>query len=307
MLGRLRMSVNQAIDNFIDFGNTVFGRPRLFHHRSSYFTPRAKYPAANVHRALQKIISDGTYRESGILTGSGWDLAGNKAIFQEDGGGIRTIVISCPFKGEVARAHIWKSYDHKQHTRIWEVASATSANPYYFDPIKIDGVEYLNGSLVANNPSYRALDEVLAIHGKIPVAFVNIGTGTTDGNDADFRSDTKWRDRHWRSRFQQPNRAFLGIVTEFDADSETERWLELARDKGLKEAYRLSAGKELQAIPYDYWQPAGTGKRTLQEITDITNEYLNTDGVRETISRIAREAVRIRRARARTEQWKDFI
>jgi hypothetical protein len=161
--------------------------------------------------------------------------------------------------------------------------------------------------LVATNPSSRALEEVLAIHRKIPVVFVNIGTGTHVDTDMIYRSYKEWRDRHWRDRFQHLNRSFQRSVTELYVDSETERWLEFVKDNGLEHAYRLSAGKNLQAIPFDHWKPAGTGKKTLQEITDITNKYLNTDKVRETINRIAREAVRIRRARARTERWKSFI
>ncbi|KAF5700326.1 guanine nucleotide-binding alpha-3 subunit [Fusarium globosum] len=301
MLGRLRMSVDQAIDNFINFGNTVFGRPRLFHTTSAYFPSRTKYPAANVRRAFQNI----TKAAACIWDNSAWDLIGDNSIFQENNGGIRTIVLSFHLKGSPKK--IWRSWDHKEETRIWEVASATSATPGYFDAIEIDGATYLDGSLVANNPSYRALEEVLTIHRKVPVLFINIGTGTQDGNDVTFRSDTKWRDLRWRDRLQRPNRLFEHTVTEFYADSETKQFLQLARDEGLEEVYRLSAREDLQAIPFDDWQPAVTGKKTVQEITNITNEYLDKDEVRKMIDRIAKEAVRIRRARARTEQWKRFI
>jgi patatin-like phospholipase/acyl hydrolase len=36
--------------------------------------------------------------------------------------------------------------------KIWEAARATSASPTYFNPIKVDGVELLDGGLGANNP-----------------------------------------------------------------------------------------------------------------------------------------------------------
>jgi hypothetical protein len=56
MLGRLRMSVDQAIDSFIDFGNAVFGHPRVFHVTSAYFPPRAKYSAVKAREAFKRVI-----------------------------------------------------------------------------------------------------------------------------------------------------------------------------------------------------------------------------------------------------------
>jgi hypothetical protein len=64
MLGRLRMSVDQAIDSFMDFGNRVFGQPRVFHEKSTLFLPRAKYSAAKAREAFKTIIENSTASDS---------------------------------------------------------------------------------------------------------------------------------------------------------------------------------------------------------------------------------------------------
>ncbi|EWZ52500.1 acyl transferase/acyl hydrolase/lysophospholipase [Fusarium oxysporum Fo47] len=311
MLGRVRMTVDRAIDNFIDFGNSVFGHLQLFHVTSAYFRPRAKYSAVKACEAFKKIVTSrfpSTLSEAlSLVSLCPW------ATFVMDGGCTKTMAISYRVDDNVEKAHIWRSYDYPdsntcldRSAEIWEVAMATSATPGYFSPIKINGATYIDGSLVANNPSYRALREVSSIHSKAPVVFVNIGTGRQVGTNVIFRSDAKWRDRPWSERLQHPNRLFQYTTTEFYAETETKEWLELAERMGLEKAYRLSVEGDLQTIPYDDWRPAGTGKKTLQKITDFTEEYLRKDEVRDIINSIAHEAVRIRRARAITGRWEAF-
>ncbi|KAF4946475.1 hypothetical protein FGADI_11113 [Fusarium gaditjirri] len=300
MLGRLRMSINEAIDSFIHFGNSVFGQAQLLHDG-----PRDKYSAVRAGDAFRSIISNRSFY-AGLD-----DMAINEG-FTEYRIGTRTMALSLPNEEGVQDAHVWRSYDNpygnqwrdrETHmAKIWEVAMATSATPGYFKPTEINGVTFLDGCLVANNPSYRALHDVLSIHGKAPVVFANIGTGS---EGVVHRIETKWRDLPWRDRlrFQQ------GSIMEYtiDTDSETRKWLDLSERMGLEKAYRLSVEGDLRTIPYDDWRPANTGRKTFQKITDLTEEYLSNDKVRDIISNIAHEAVRVRRARAITERWKDFI
>lgn len=168
-----------------------------------------------------------------------------------------SMAISYHLNNEGERAHIWRSYDNPytntawdRSARIWQVARATSATPGYFDAIEIAGATYLDGCLVANNPSYTALREVLDLHGKTSVVFVNIGTGSR--TEVNLRSDARWRDRSWRDRLQQGNRLFEHTITESHAYSETKQWLELSESMGIEKAYRLSGAEEnLQKISYD--------------------------------------------------------
>lgn len=63
---------------------------------------------------------------------------------------------------------------------IWKVARATSAAPTYFKPMKIDGLEYLDGGFGANNPCVEIYDEVRRMNNntdKCAKVVLSIGTG----------------------------------------------------------------------------------------------------------------------------------
>jgi hypothetical protein len=63
---------------------------------------------------------------------------------------------------------------------IWKVARATSAAPPYFKPMKIDGLEYLDGGFGANNPCVEIYDEVRRMNNnsdKCAKVVLSIGTG----------------------------------------------------------------------------------------------------------------------------------
>ncbi|KAK7598489.1 hypothetical protein V3481_000115 [Fusarium oxysporum f. sp. vasinfectum] len=86
--GRLRMSVDHAIDSFIFFSNSVFGHPRLFHVTSAYFHLRAKYSAVKAFEAFKSIITRKflhTLRDALSLKSTAL-----RATFADAGGGTRT-------------------------------------------------------------------------------------------------------------------------------------------------------------------------------------------------------------------------
>jgi Patatin-like phospholipase len=62
---------------------------------------------------------------------------------------------------------------------IWQVARATTAVPRLFPPMVLDDTVYLDGGMVANNPSHLALREVASFYkGKLDnICLVSIGSG----------------------------------------------------------------------------------------------------------------------------------
>jgi hypothetical protein len=52
----------------------------------------------------------------------------------------------------------------QKNERIYEVAHATSGAPYYFRSINISGLKYLDGGLIANNPTKYAWAEANSMH-----------------------------------------------------------------------------------------------------------------------------------------------
>jgi hypothetical protein len=236
-----------------------------------------------------------------------------------------SMAISWRVKDHLADIYIWRSYDSfipdhygnipiSHPATVWEVARAASASFPYFDAIEISGATFSAQERWAN-PSSMVLREVSSQHNKTPSVFVSLGTGL-DGQVETLQYHTN----HFRRSLNPFNRVSYQPARDFHSvewasevrttynltERQTEDWRELAKDMGLKCPYRLNAEGYLYKIPYDDWRPAATGMKTLQEITDITDEYLDKDIVRGIITSIAHEAVRIRRARAMTERWKVF-
>ena len=58
MLGRLRMSVSQALASYVNFGNEVFGKARLWHGTSPFWYPRPKYSRAKTETAIKALIAE---------------------------------------------------------------------------------------------------------------------------------------------------------------------------------------------------------------------------------------------------------
>ena len=63
MMGRLRMTVDEALQQYSCFGNAVFGHPRWMHERSKIYWPRSKYGSRRVKRAILEAIRSGLRRE----------------------------------------------------------------------------------------------------------------------------------------------------------------------------------------------------------------------------------------------------
>lgn len=99
------------------------------------------------------------------------------------------------------RPYIFRSYDHKLKTTsafhynpggadtnpMSVVGRATSAAPGYFNPFPIGNKTFLDGGLVANNPTHYAYHEVRLLQNNRPPMFVlSIGTGKK--NKRSFKS-----------------------------------------------------------------------------------------------------------------------
>lgn len=71
--------------------------------------------------------------------------------------------------------------------RVWEAARATSSAPTFFVPVNIGQKQYVDGAIIANNPSAVALAEASVLFPTLPIeVFVCIGTGRA-------------RDREWKA------------------------------------------------------------------------------------------------------------
>ncbi|KAJ3530581.1 hypothetical protein NM208_g9266 [Fusarium decemcellulare] len=211
MLGRLRMSVDEALDEYSEFGNAVFGKSRWFHERSLLWYPRAKFSCRKTREAFQGVVLRNLRRERGHASSNTAEIADaiNEPLkYREDR--TRTIAVSLALhkgggrRGRLASRYVWRSYDNNftpkvhdpkrwnacnmgpAHTAtIWEVARATTAAPVYFESIKIGSLKHLDGGMAANNPSLTALEEIYGQYKLPPALFVSLGTGLKPDNTQD--------------------------------------------------------------------------------------------------------------------------
>jgi hypothetical protein len=64
MLGRLRMTIAEAMSQYTWIGNHVFANPRWFHTRSLLWWPRPKYATAKMRQAVLEVIESGLRDQS---------------------------------------------------------------------------------------------------------------------------------------------------------------------------------------------------------------------------------------------------
>ncbi|EKJ69740.1 hypothetical protein FPSE_10056 [Fusarium pseudograminearum CS3096] len=283
MLGRLRFSVDEALDTYKSFGNAVFGKPRWFHVRSILWYPRTKFSCRKTREAFQDAIKKALKRDHDPAIGHTRDRLPQRADieplkYREDR--TRTIAVSFVTKkqGGVSKQFLWRSYDHywsprsndspswtppntgpAHTTAIWEVARATTAAPVYFGSIEIGESDFRDGGMVANNPSLATLREIDGLHGH-PDFFVSIGTGlkVTDdtpnatsevasGNTRTSRR-AKTIDDVRNKQFLRKHVELLGDWKKFMVDCEGENgtngWLKECEYVGLTEKDRYRLNVE---------------------------------------------------------------
>ena len=104
MLGRLRMSVDEAIEDFTSLAGDVFGRPRLCCIRGPILWPRPKYDESNLENAVKGVVNKRLPRLRAHI--------GNH-FFNSNEMMCRTMVIAYGTNiGGTQNPHIFRSYQH---------------------------------------------------------------------------------------------------------------------------------------------------------------------------------------------------
>ncbi|KIJ50252.1 hypothetical protein M422DRAFT_116234, partial [Sphaerobolus stellatus SS14] len=167
MLGRLRMSINDAIDCYDRITKTVFKATQVG--RDGKFK----------HKVLEKVIKDVVKNQVGTDEERMLDTRDNAC---------KSFVCSRAaqdLSGGIPR--LFRTYQSPEanmyNCMIWEAARATSAAPTFFERISIAGPghpkqSYIDGGLGRNNPTKQIIEEARLIFPDRHVACViSIGTG----------------------------------------------------------------------------------------------------------------------------------
>lgn len=204
MLGRLRMSVPQALSLYRDFGETIFGRKR----RRAFwginkFT--AIYNHKNVETLIKSTIRDHCKEHQAALASCGrdtlqwtdmtrlqvdnnWNICQTyvvREMLATRANYFHRVCLTARENGKNCQPFLLRTYayDHPDSLDhpdinggveeldflIWEACRATSAAPLYFKHFEKSGRDgkkrrYIDGGVLMNNPSIQALQEVGSRH-----------------------------------------------------------------------------------------------------------------------------------------------
>ncbi|KAI0384264.1 acyl transferase/acyl hydrolase/lysophospholipase [Hypomontagnella monticulosa] len=335
MLGRLRMTVEEALSQYKEFGNAVFGKARWWNERSlpPLWFPRAKYASKKARAAFKKIIYNKMVKENRKLFPYHIDTVPFK--YRKDR--TRTIVFSFFVNKKTGVSNVpylWRTYDHEFETGtsdddypplnpslahitpIWQVARATSAAPTYFESIKLGHEKHLDGGMGANNPSLFVLQEIRSKHGRAPALFLSIGCGKNSNvnqaapeDDEEFRRTftvDSGRRKQFLKKWLEIGRSWKHFMTDTEGHHGVDGWKLECIAMNVQHRCRLNVEGRMRDIPLDDWDPPTSGEITLNRIRKETVEYLEKPEVQKRILDMARELVNIRRQRAETERWEVF-
>ncbi|KAK0122575.1 hypothetical protein ONS96_009616 [Cadophora gregata f. sp. sojae] len=170
LLGRLRLSVPQAIQKYGELSKHVFSEQKRG-------WQDGKFKASRLEGAIRKVLVDtlGPDRDE-------------ERMLDVDTSGCKTFVCAVPAHHVNSSPRLFRSYvtrDPSFNPKIWEAARATSAAPGFFKRISIGepGVQedFVDGALGYNNPVQLAVQEAIDnFDPETKVAcIVSIGTGKT--------------------------------------------------------------------------------------------------------------------------------
>ncbi|KAI0546941.1 acyl transferase/acyl hydrolase/lysophospholipase [Xylaria curta] len=210
MLGRLRMGVNECIQQYLIFSNAIFRPPRrrlIQHYSRRKLQEAAKTVVKKFCPNHQNNRADCNGDE--YLRQNDYDEQGDAASDPKYANRTCRVAVMTVreggennFRSDTSDvAILFRSYNHRRRRigaksemnprtledaklRIHEACGATTAAPTYFRPVVIKGRKYIDGGVHANNPAIYAWNEAMQMSNppgrpgnKKPYALVSIGTG----------------------------------------------------------------------------------------------------------------------------------
>ena len=155
-----------------------------------------------------------------------------------------------------AQSALDRNPDLAQDIPIWKVARATTAAPTYFEPAKIDGLEYVDGGFGANNPSQEAYREVRKMNNNSPKAIgllLSIGTGENN-------APSRFTDGSVLLKYLN----YVNFMKKWATDSQkTHVDMVATSDEAKFRYYRLNVDKGIGAMKLDEWKTRGKLRREL--------------------------------------------
>ncbi|KAK0283777.1 hypothetical protein LTR35_006236 [Friedmanniomyces endolithicus] len=313
ILGRLRMTVTEALELYEKVGDDLFGRQR------SRIPLMTKYYHQPLEKAVQDIVAKRCHEHTdcnGQDDLHPWDTAQFDEILQQripfdvDRPRVcQSCCLTATHDDNIVVAYLLRSYPHyysdnapnwitrynegADELPIWKVTRATSAAPFYFEILEheVEGVKksFKDGGIRENNPSGAAISEFHALYeGKAdrPALLLSVGTGRPDTH-ADGFADT-WPGPFGRlplvAKFLEKRAVIQNLLIKY---TEGEKQHQQMREHAHGEHTwykRLNVSSGLEGMPLDDWRRGAfegradvAGGASLGHMREVTERYLGRE------------------------------
>ena len=297
MLGRLRMSVDEALHQYQELAANVFEKPssRIMRSLSSY-SRTERWDFLKLRFDSLRPLRPSPHEKD--------------HSFKSDP--IRCRTIACSIKStqnkDFQTPFLFRSYDHDKTVRtfatllernpsdsptfaISDVARATSAAPSFFRSVDLSGARYYDAAVDLNNPSWEVVNEVSLLSGEAqdPIdVLLSIGGGNSRSNKSKkFGPGSAQRDLDEISDY---------VHRKVESESKSRHF----------DYFRLDVDEGLQEVRLNEWKPKASGSTTLRRIKEATQSYLRQNSVKVACQQCAQRLVNRRTQRAQTLRWEYF-
>ncbi|KAL9115826.1 MAG: hypothetical protein Q9227_000194 [Pyrenula ochraceoflavens] len=338
LLGRLRLSVDDALEEYEKMGGFVFGHGRTFSIRGPLLFPRDKYSEKRfvevVKHAVNTRLPRQTFGDHLFISHERMCKTVAVAFDSQKVEGYTGFSTQGPY--------LFRSYDHHPNVRgnqafiphernpgysprvpIWQVARATSAAPTYFNSITIGDSKYGDGGFGANNPTKEMYFEVCQMNGNAKECIellISIGTGELKRVER-YQEDgaSKYLSflrsaRKLASNSELVHDDMCRMLGNIGEDKKYHRLNVPYKSPILADQMRPdTSNKSTSAFPRPSNNPSSLGdmkldewrgSTTLESIREATANYLSQPHVQDELRSIAEVLVNRRRSRSRhPEKW----
>ncbi|KAK3356215.1 hypothetical protein B0H65DRAFT_71172 [Neurospora tetraspora] len=266
LLGRLRMTTEEALEKYYDLGKVIFHKSNKKKVEIS-----AKYGPEALETAVKKLVQE---RNSSELMYDPTDEPTTGKAF--------VCAVTSAKIGAPQRFRTYASKDKKySNCKIWEAARATSAAPTFFAPMTIshDDVpeEFLDGAIGYNNPITEVLNEAgISLDPTLKLGCIlSLGCGTKA--DKTLRRSGRWfgQGLSWGWR--------MGKVMKDSLTDPDPKHIDVARFlDGWNETYfRFSVPGAADAVKLPEY-------KKMKMLEKMTEKYMDIPEVADQIEKVAR-------------------
>lgn len=315
ILGRLRMTVTEALELYRKVGDDLFGT------RRSHVPLMTKYHHKPLEQAVREVVAKRCH-EHADCDGNDlhpWDADGVRELLRnpdlvpfhvDDPRVCQSCCLTATHDANISEAYLLRSYPHyysedapnwitrynegADELPIWQVTRATTAAPFYFEMVKtvVDGVEksFKDGGIRENNPSGVAMSEFHALYEgskiKDPALLLSVGTGRPDQSQDGFAS--AWPGPFGRipfvNKFLEKRAVIQNLLIKY-TEGEKQHMQMREHAHGEHTWYkRLNVSEGLENMPLDEWikgdwngQHNVAGGTSLTRMEEATMKYLDRE------------------------------